>query len=237
MLKIFIKNIFQRFGYQLVSIPNWSRELSTQQKDGYVLSNYGDVFDYQLYKKVQESGNIAKIDQIWTNKENLEYISNWISSYYGKPEFILCHGTRNGFEQRIFKEVFDCHVIGTEISSTADQFPMTIQADFHKDFPEWENKVDFIYSNSLDHAYDPKKALKNWASCLKKGGYIVLDKASDSDPHGVSDLDPFGISLPSMLVFILTTLGENFSIRCLLNAPNPKAGTYYHRLIFIQRIN
>jgi hypothetical protein len=150
-----------------------------------------------------------------------------------KPQFILCHGTRNGFEQQVFARFFECEVIGTEISSTATQFPLTLQADFHEFRPEWERKADIVYSNSLDHAYDPAQAVRVWARTVKDGGVIVLEKASDSDPRGVSDLDPFGIALPELLVFLLDVLGELASIKALLNVPQPRSGATYHKMIVV----
>ncbi|MEJ0015745.1 MAG: hypothetical protein WDN25_04115 [Acetobacteraceae bacterium] len=48
-------------------------------------------------------------------------------------------------------------MLGTEISDTATQSSTTIQWDFHEVKPEWLNSVDFIYSVSWDHRYDPVK--------------------------------------------------------------------------------
>ena len=45
--------------------------------------------------------------------------------------------------------------------------------------PEWKNKFDFVYSNSLDHSYDPGLALEVWASCLKLGGILYLEHTDD----------------------------------------------------------
>jgi hypothetical protein len=61
----------------------------------------------------------------------------------------------------------------------------------------------------------------------------LLEKASDSDPRGVSDLDPFGIALPELTVFLLETLGEVASIQALLNVPQPRAGATYHKIIVV----
>ena len=74
-------------------------------------------------------------------------------------EFGICHGTRRGKEQEWFRKYLGCGVIGTEISDTVEQFPHTIEWDFHETKAEWINSADFIYSNSLDHSYDPKKCL------------------------------------------------------------------------------
>jgi hypothetical protein len=236
VLKNLVKKTFLRMGYQLVALPNWSIRGDVRERDGYRLVNWAKdgQADLEGYRREQEKGNRAKIDQVWTNEINLTFLGEWLRRHGMEPRFVLCHGTRNGFEQRVLRGFFGCEVIGTEISSTASQFPMTVQADFHDPQPQWREKADLIYSNSLDHAYDPAKALRAWAECVRDSGFIVLDKASDSDPHGVSDLDPFGIALPNLLLFVLDVLGDIASIRALLDVPAPKEGTTYHRMIVIR---
>jgi SAM-dependent methyltransferase len=237
LIKRLVKQAFLRLGYQIVAVPNWSMNRGVVDANGYRLADWkrdSDRPDFEAYQREQERGNRAKIDQVWTNEPNLRFLGAWLTAHGSRPQFVVCHGTRNGFEQRVFHSVFGCEVIGTEISSTASQFPMTIQADFHEAQPAWDGKVDLVYSNSLDHAYDPAQALRSWARSVKDRGFIILDKASDSDPHGVSDLDPFGISLANLLVFVLEALGDIASVRAVLNVPTPKEGTTYHKMVVIQ---
>ena len=237
IIKSALKAALERAGYQIVQMPAWSIRKPIESNHGYRIVKWkaseGNV-DIVGYQTEQEKGNRAKIDQIWASEANLKYLCQWLKTHQMKPNFVVCHGTRNGFEQRVFADSFGCQVIGTEISSTAVEYPMTVQADFHDLRPEWEGKVDVVYSNSLDHAYDPEKALRAWSQTVKDGGVIVLDKASDSDPHAISDLDPFGIRLPEMLHFVLEKLGSSVSVRALLPVPEPKAGTSYHKLIILK---
>jgi SAM-dependent methyltransferase len=236
VLKTAIKNVFNRFGYQILPVATWGTTKKVIQNSNYRLVSWtkanGEV-DLAGYRREQEKGNRAKITQIWTSEPNLKFICQWLSDRGLVAKFILCHGTRNGFEQRIFKEAFQCEVIGTEISPTASQFPMTVQADFHEPNPAWDGRADIVYSNSLDHAYDPAKALRAWAQSVRDGGVIILEKASDSDPRGTSDLDPFGITLPNLLVLLLETLGDIACIRAAVEVPQPRAGATYHRMIVI----
>jgi len=44
-----------------------------------------------------------------------------------------------------FKELLNIPVIGTEISHTAEQFPDTIQWDFHNIKEEWINNTSFFH--------------------------------------------------------------------------------------------
>jgi len=106
--------------------------------------------------------------------KNIEFLSRYIRNLIVSPIFGICHGTRRGKEQEWYAKYLDCNVIGTEISDTAEQFPNTIQWDFHMVKPEWRNSVDFIYSNSFDHSYNPEEGLTSWMSCLKREGYALL---------------------------------------------------------------
>jgi SAM-dependent methyltransferase len=236
LLKKAIKRVLYRFGYQILPVATWATTKKVIEHGNYRLVSWKKAdgeFDLAGYRREQEKGNRAKITQVWTSEPNLKFIGQWLKDRGLTPKFILCHGTRNGFEQRVFSDSFQCEVIGTEISPTASQFPMTVQADFHEPKPEWDGRADIVYSNSLDHAYDPAKALRAWAHSVRDGGVIVLEKASDSDPRGTSDLDPFGITLPNLLVLLLETLGDIACIRAVVEVPQPRAGAIYHRMIVI----
>ena len=127
------------------------------------------------YKDIQEKGNIRKLDCVFVNKSVINAISKYIIEHIKKPSFGICHGTRRGVEQELLSKETGAHVIGTEISSTATQFPNTIQWDFHEIKDEWINSTDFIYSNSIDHSYDPEMALSQWLKCLNKNGLCFIE--------------------------------------------------------------
>lgn len=159
-------------------------------------------FDYDSYRAIQESGNKKKIDQTWAHPENIAFLSRYIKERLPNVEFGICHGTRRGSEQKWFREHLHCEVIGTEIASTASQFPHTVQWDFHEINPAWIGKTDFIYSNSFDHAYDPKKALNAWMGSLKPDGLCILEHGTGHEPKKVSALDPFGAKFSAMPALI-----------------------------------
>jgi len=113
---------------------------------------------------------------------------------------ILCHGTRNGFEQSIFKKYIPkCEILGTDISPAGVNLPMTIVWDFHKYKKEWINKHNLIYSNSWDHSYDPENCFNVWIKCLSKNGLLILEHTNSHTPSSVSALDPFGIDFHTFL--------------------------------------
>lgn len=174
-------------------------------------------FDYERYRAVQNQGNASKLDKQWAKQENIAYYAEYLKRQLPKPPvFGLCHGTRRGSEQRWFRDATGASVLGTEIGDSAENFDSTIQWDFHEVKPEWENSVDFIYSNSLDHSYDPELALKSWISCLRPGGLLLIEHSDRHEPVGSSPLDPFGITLAE-LVLLITRLGAGmFWVESLL---------------------
>ena len=91
---------------------------------------------------------------------------------------ILCHGTRRGVEQQLFMAAYHPHVqdvLGTEISPSATEFPLTVQWDFSVPNPEWIGAWDVVYSNSFDHAFDPAVTLHTWADQLAPAGSLFID--------------------------------------------------------------
>jgi len=135
------------------------------------------VHEYEDYDDYVEA-------QTWTNKEKLyvEYVRSSVIKAIceHKPfaAYIICHGTRSGAEQRFFKDNCpNAYVIGTEISETATQFPMTLHHDFTFPVEEWIGKADIIYSNSFDHTIDPEKTIRTWRDQLNPQGKIFLEYA------------------------------------------------------------
>ncbi|HEX3861959.1 MAG TPA: hypothetical protein VHY35_09750 [Stellaceae bacterium] len=174
-------------------------------------------FNYEKYRSVQEDGNKAKIKNRWTNKNNINLVASYLRRYANPLNFGICHGTRQGHEQLWFREALNIEVIGTEISETATEFPYTIRWDFHEINVAWLDKVDFIYSNSFDHAYDPEKCFRAWWQTLRRGGFCILEHTKMHTPAGVSQLDPFGIEREELTVFLENLKGARFIIRDVIS--------------------
>lgn len=166
-------------------------------------------FDYDLYKEVQTRGNKFKLDKQWVPEDHVRILSEHVKSMGLAPGFGICHGTRQGFEQMWFRDHLNgAEVIGTEISDTADQFPHTIQWDFHEVKPEWVGATDLVYSNSWDHSYDPVKAFTAWASCLSPKGVMLLDHGFAYLPGKISALDPCGITQDALVTLLNTECAD-----------------------------
>ena len=103
---------------------------------------------YEEYKEVQTAGNKRKLNHVWVQRQVIEFIAGQLSRKLGVVESGICHGTRRGVEQEWFSSCLNADVLGTEISTTASQFPNTIEWDFHEVKPEWVGAFDFVYSNA-----------------------------------------------------------------------------------------
>ena len=218
-----MSRLLARLGYELRTVPT-----GYDPDRGYVLYRYcraDGSFDRDAYRCTQTEGNKRKLDAVWVIEENICYLAQHIQRRLGRPTFGLCHGTRRGLEQAWFRKyLVGCEVLGTEISDTADQFPHTIQWDFHEIKAEWVGAADFVYSNSLDHSYDPEKCLDSWMSCLKPNGLCVLEHSPLHGPAGASRLDPFGADLIQMPYLIATWGQGRYCVREILSAPQKRPG-------------
>jgi hypothetical protein len=130
---------------------------------------------YAAYRAAQVKANRDKIALSWVRPEVVGLVCDRILAAAPAPAFGLCHGTRRGEEQQLFKSRLKCQVVGTEISPTAADFPDTIEWDFQEVKAWWIGECDFIYSNSLDHAKNPARALAAWVSCLKPTGVLAVE--------------------------------------------------------------
>jgi hypothetical protein len=220
-----------RWGYDIV------RKSPIAKQTGFHLYQYrkpDGTFDYERYRQVQTAGNREKLDQVWAIEENIAFLADYITKHMGSVNFGLCHGTRQGKEQEWFRKYLHCDVLGTEISDTAEQFPNTIQWDFHEIKPEWMGAVDFIYSNSLDHSHDPEKCLRAWMSCLKKGGLCILEH-SDADEIS-TELDPFAADVALMPYLILSWGRGEFCVREMIDVPVKIEALRYVRFLIIEKL-
>lgn len=143
----------------------------------------------------------------------------------------ICHGARNGLESDEFTLDFEgSTVIGTDLfpfSGTSREWggkSEVVEWDFSKVNPEWTGKMDFVYSNSLDHSSDPEATLKTWMGQLKPTGLLFL-QWSDCLASGIHRGDCFVCDVPELermvarVGFHLTTWEND----CPYDRTNPMA--------------
>ena len=155
--------------------------------------------DYDQYVKAQIEGNKRKIDNVYVYSKVVDAIAN----LKGEAKTVLCHGTRNGAEQKMFLKCYpDAEVLGTEISDTADSFPLTTQWDFTHSKSEWEGYWDIVYSNAFDHSMAPEETIITWRDQLSENGRLYIDYTYQAN-HTVSDAtDPLQVDRGEMVAFL-----------------------------------
>ncbi len=205
-IKDLINKTLIKFGYRISKINTTDRLFKI-----YKYKNYDEYKDTQIFFNKQ------KINKVWADENTLKIVSNFLKENI-KSEKIkgLCHGSRNGFEQKCFiNEIPNAEVIGTDISETANDYDNSIVHDFHDEKKEWIENFDFVYSNSLDQSYDPEKALNTWINQVKKDRYVIIEH---SDQHGVissGKMDPFGVEANFFPYLLTEWFGHKISLKII----------------------
>tara|TARA_B100000282_G_scaffold251273_1_gene195749 strand:+ start:241 stop:939 length:699 start_codon:yes stop_codon:yes gene_type:complete len=205
-IKDLINKTLIKFGYRISKINTTDRLFKI-----YKYKNYDEYKDTQIFFNKQ------KINKVWADENTLKIVSNFLKENI-KSEKIkgLCHGSRNGFEQKCFiNEIPNAEVIGTDISETANDYDNSIVHDFHDEKKDWIENFDFVYSNSLDQSYDPEKALNTWINQVKKDRYVIIEH---SDQHGVissGKMDPFGVEANFFPYLLTEWFGLKISLKII----------------------
>ena len=204
--KNLINQVLFKFGYRISKVNN-SGELVKIYK----------YKDYNEYKKTQIFHNKRKIDKVWADEQTLQKISIFLKDNIDVDTIKgICHGSRNGFEQNFFNEKNSgFNVIGTDISETVKDYKNSVVHDFHEEKKDWISNFDFVYSNSLDQSYDPKKALKTWLDQVKKNRFVIIEH---SDQHGVltsGKMDPFGVEANFFPYLLTEWFGHSISLKII----------------------
>ena len=176
----------------------------------YQYKNYSDYVD------AQTDANSKKIKYVWVQKDTINLIKKYIPS----ANKILCHGTRNGKEQEYFIEEYgnDIYVLGSEISHTANKFSNTIQHDFNIQKDEWLNTFDIVYSNAIDHSFDPETTLLVWKNQLTINGYLCLEVALNPNDNKSRPSDPVEFENENEIINLLEKIGYKILHRLECNS-------------------
>ncbi len=182
----------------------------------YSLHNYGNPSDYERNQQVKTAKKISQgYDKSWCSEETICLITNYLVSKYGEEEFKgVCHGTRVGKEVEWFNNHLPggSYVFGTDIEPSATKFANTIEHDFHEIKDEWLNSFDFVYSNSQDHAKNPKKAIGNWLLSLNERGFLFIEHNRSHGKRAQDDADCWGVETEILPFLLLQWFGGDFAV-------------------------
>jgi len=205
-IKNSINKIFFKLGYRISKINNTGELVKIHKYK-----------NYEEYKETQIHYNKLKLKKVWADKDTLKLVSNFLKENIQSSNLKgICHGSRNGFEQKYLQEeIFNSEVIGTDISETAKNFENSFVHDFHEEKKEWLDYFDFVYSNSLDQSYNPKKAISTWLKQIKKDRYIILEHSDQHAVRSSNKMDPFGVEASFFPYLLIEWFGHQLSIKII----------------------
>jgi trans-aconitate methyltransferase len=129
--------------------------------------------DYDEYIKSQRRTDKIKNPRPCLVKAEVEKIGSYLRGSGIPADRIICHGARAGHEVDWFQDEFPtAMVVGTDLFLKGHQ--NVVQWDFHKALRSWKRYFDIVYSNALDHSYDPVKALGVWFGQLRPEGRLCV---------------------------------------------------------------
>jgi hypothetical protein len=177
---------------------------------------------YRQYARIQKKKNARCIDRTWATPAEMQVIADHVRAHLPDARFALCHGAKHGWEVEELRARLGIEVLGTDISPSAAKFAHVVQWDFHEVKDEWIGRADFIYSNALDHSYDPDRCLAAWTRCLRPRGLLFIEWSEwHGEEHSTPD-DPFGASLEEYRAMI----ARHALLRAELALPRDESAMY-----------
>lgn len=139
---------------------------------------------YEQYVEVQRQTDIHKgihgrrrrgSPRSCASQDELQKAADWMKARSKQINRGICHGARHGWEVAWLREMLPgADIVGTDLFVKEDAEVPCIQWDFHDRDPDWVSTMDFVYSNAIDHSFDPDKAMDVWTEQLKPGGNLIL---------------------------------------------------------------
>jgi hypothetical protein len=158
--------------------------------------------DYDEYRQIQTAANRRKYRQVWAEDPELRRISSHYRAHGPRgTRRGICHGVRNGYEVQVLRRLLpNVDIIGTDISETVRSVPYCLEWDMHEVKQEWRGAMDFMYSNSWDHTYDPELLFRRWSELLSQEGRLYLSYTTlHAHVTEATKVDAFGCSLDELV--------------------------------------
>ncbi len=189
----------------------------------FALFEFGDggEFDYEAYRAAQVTKAQSDTGDVWADPKTLDVIADYARAKIPNLSFLLCHGSKAGMESRHLAERLGCEGIGTDISPP-QAAQGVVEWDFHEKNDEWKGRASLVYTNALDHAYDPKKAIDAWVDQLAPEGLIFIEHTMLHAPEGSSASDPFGAH-PLIMPYLILDWGQGkYCVRDVIKPEHKK---------------
>lgn len=132
------------------------------------------------YEAIQLGRTAAKWTLNGITREEVEWIHARVPPAIAHGP-ILCLGVRNGLEVDLFRDVFGCVVQGVELHQDGARSDVWV-GSFDAMPAEWAGRYALLYSNALDHAYDPVETAREWRRVAQPGAILALSLDMDKLP-------------------------------------------------------
>jgi hypothetical protein len=178
-------------------------------------------FDYEAYRKAQIKKAGSDTGDTWADEKTLDVIADYAKTHISPVQLVICHGSKGGMESRHLAKRLNCEAIGTDIAPPPGSDDV-VEWDFHERSEEWAGRASVIYTNALDHSYDPKKAMDAWVDQLAPGGLIFIEHTMLHGPQGTSESDPFGAHPLIMPYLVLEWGAGHYCVTDIIKPPHKK---------------
>lgn len=151
--------------------------------------------DYKEYLKLQ----VGRAENKWARKPphdeifRQKLLQDWnhIKEYVIEPDRVICMGCRDGtelFEFRVFCP--SAKILGVDITENIHSIRVSKVHnvsvrlhDFSRLPKDWGKHFDLVFSNSLDHAYDPYATIREWHRVCR--GFLFIQLAIENRPNQI----------------------------------------------------
>ena len=142
-----------------------------QNKDNFSVRNYKN---YDVYLKHQKAKFFVFQESLEKNFENktLKFKNNFSKIDNFTKKNILCLGSRDGAEVKAFREL-GALSIGIDLVYPKNS-KYVHYGDFHN-IPYPNDVFDFVFTNVLDHMYDPKSLFSEVKRVMKNNSIFIVD--------------------------------------------------------------
>lgn len=137
---------------------------------------------YKSYIEEQIKKSYNKLSEAHSVNVRTTYLVDKLkqTNVLASQQSILCVGCRNANELDYIEKTLGLQSTGLDLFSTDHRI---VVGDMHK-MPFDDNFFDHLYScHSLEHAYDIKVALQEFARVVKDGGTITIEVPVDFEPN------------------------------------------------------
>lgn len=136
---------------------------------------------YEDYVEAQRQTVARKGTGPYFTDAEMDRIAEWCKDHGLEVKTGICHGARNGLEaEELMKRLPGSTIFGTDLfphsgrSRLVPTKAKVVEWDFNKKNRRWMGRFDLVYSNSFDHAFNPRWTLRVWFGQLREGGALFL---------------------------------------------------------------